>query len=341
MSAPLSKRELAALWAARLGAIRVLEALPQRPQLLVLNYHRIGDLNKTPYDPGTFSATTELFDEHIAGLKKRFPIITLDEAFAIIEGKQSIRRTHVLITFDDGYLDNYQQAYPVLRSHGVSATFFLPTYFIGTGHLPWWDVIAYVIKGSRKRRLELTYPFPITFDIDQVGLVRTIAQILQVAVKPENKNRETFIAKLEEACDSTRPPGDAERCFLSWDEAREMQRGGMSFGSHTHSHEILSTLPAATQQEELTRSQAVLTSELGKRIDTLAYPVGLRRTFTAETLEAARSAGYRAAFSYYGGLNIPGRINAFDIQRCPIYSQSVNRLRLQSALAAVWGAGWS
>ena len=338
----ISKRERVASWSARLGITRLFEALPQRPILLVLNYHRIGDPDQTPYDPGTFTATTQEFDQQIDCLKKRFSIITLDEALAVVEGKQQIPRTNVLITFDDGYLDNYREAFPVLRAHGVSASFFLPSYFIGTRHLPWWDVIAYVIKRSRKRRIQITYPVAATFDIDQNGLTRTIAQILHLAVQPESRNRDTFLEKLEEACDSARPQGDAaERCFLSWDEAREMLRSGMAFGSHTHSHEILSTLPATDQYQELVRSQAVLKAELGRPIDALAYPVGLKHTFTGETIDAARSAGYRAAFSFYGGLNRPGRMEAFDVRRYPaVWGYSLNRLRLQTAWVSALGEGW-
>src|ERR1043166_4490896 len=67
---------------------------------------------------------------------------------AILTG--SPLRSSVLLTFDDGYLDNYTLAFPVLRSHGVQAVFFLPTAFIGTAHLPLWDVIGYVVRQTRK-----------------------------------------------------------------------------------------------------------------------------------------------------------------------------------------------
>ncbi len=337
-----SKRERAAWWSARLGATGLLEAIPRRESLLVLSYHRIGYPDKTPYDPGVFSATPEQFDQQVGWLKKRFSIITLDEAVAVVEGKQPIRQTQVLFTLDDGYLDNYQEAFPILHSHGVSGTFFLPTYFVGTGHVPWWDAIAYIVKRSRKRRIQVPYPVAATFDIDEKGLTSTISHILLLATSPENRNMETFLAKLEEACEASRPLGDAsERCFLNWDEAREMLRGGMSFGSHTHSHAVLATMPAADQYQELARSQSVLKAELNLPLAVLAYPVGLRHSFTGETIEAARSAGYRAAFSYYGGLNRPGRTKVFDIQRSGIFRQSLDRLRLQIALGALSGNGWS
>ena len=66
----------------------------------------------------------------------------------------------MLITFDDGYRDNYTLAFPILRKHGVQAVFFLPTAFIGTGKLPWWDVIAYIIKHSVKKHIHIEYPEP-------------------------------------------------------------------------------------------------------------------------------------------------------------------------------------
>lgn len=339
---PLSKRELAAFWSARLGVTRLLELLPPRAALLVLNYHRIGDPNKTPYDPGTFSATTSQFDQQVGWLKKRFPIITLEEALATAEATRTVRRTEVLITFDDGYLDNYQEAFQVLRSHGVPATFFLPTCFVGARRVPWWDEIAYVIKHSPRRKIQLTYPEPAAFDIDEIGLNLAIMRILMLAVKPENRDREVFLTRLEESCGSFRPQGEAaERCFLTWEEAREMLRRGMEIGSHTHSHEILSTLSASEQREELARSQAILRAELGKEIDTIAYPVGLRHTFTTETIDVARSMGYRGGFSFYGGLNHPGRINTFDIRRYPVMlSPALHRMRLQTAWVSALGEGW-
>jgi len=57
-----------------------------------------------------------------------------------------LRDTRVLLTFDDGYRDNYDLAFPILRSHGVQGVFFLPTTFIGTDAIAWWDEIANLIQ---------------------------------------------------------------------------------------------------------------------------------------------------------------------------------------------------
>ena len=337
-SGRLPKRERIALWSSRSGLTWLLEILPQQPRLVVLNYHRIGDPTSTPYDPGTFSATTTDFDEQIGCIRKRHPILPLDEAVAIVEGREALTRTCVLITFDDGYLDNYQEAFPVLRSHGVPAVFFLPTHFIGTSHLQWWDVLAYVVKGSRHRRFSLAYPESQSFDLDQEGLAAVLRRMLLMAASSATTNADRFLSELEGVCDSSRPPQNTVRCYLSWDEAREMQSAGMWFGSHTHSHEILSKLPVDRQLEELAQSRRELEIHLGRSVESLAYPVGLSHTFTRETVDQVRAAGYRCAFSYFGGTNQPGQIDPFNIRRQGIMvGHSIHRFRLQTALSAVAG----
>jgi peptidoglycan/xylan/chitin deacetylase (PgdA/CDA1 family) len=328
------KKTFIARVGARIGATRLLEALPPRPSLIVLTFHRVGDARKTPYDSGDFSCSTGEFSWQVGHLKRRFPIVDLDRAVEIVHGRAKAPRTAVLLTFDDGYRDNYDEAYPVLRAHGVSAAFFLPTSFIGTGALPWWDKIAFIVKNSTKSRIALDYPGPSAFDLTSSRRAHSIMDILQLFKRPSVTDTERFIRELEAACGFKRPADSSERCFLNWDEAREMQRNGMSFGSHTRSHEILSKLPYARQLDELKESRRILEAELGRPIDTLAYPVGQRNTFNDETFKALAEARYAAAFSFYSGANVPGKINPYDVLRGGADSEDRASFRLRVALLA-------
>jgi peptidoglycan/xylan/chitin deacetylase (PgdA/CDA1 family) len=265
---------------------------------------------------------------------------TLDEVVGLLSGAERLTEPRILITFDDGYMDNFQLAYPILRRHGVQGVFFLPTGFAGTGRIPWWDEIAYIVKHSRRTRFRLEYPQPQDFDLEAEGIARSLMYILRLYKQPAMRDASRFVEQLEQACDSSRPGPGAQRCFLDWNEAREMQQGGMAFGSHTHSHEILSKLPAESQLQELRVSREILERELGRPIDTLAYPVGARDTFSAETISALRQANYRAAFSFYTGFNSAGSIAPFDIRRCGVDQQSRKRLRLQTALGSRAGNVW-
>jgi peptidoglycan/xylan/chitin deacetylase (PgdA/CDA1 family) len=340
------KREAIARLSANLGLTSALEILPGSRRLVILNYHRIGDPAQTPYDPTTFSTSAEEFDQQIGWLKRRFHIATLDETVAALDGAHRWAKsgTSLLITFDDGYLDNYTAAFPVLRSHGVQGIFFLPTAFVGSGRIPWWDSIAYIVKHTRNkhtrnRAFRLEYPESVQFDLDQVPLQSVLNRLFEFCRRNE-VDTHRLIAGLEEACNCPRPAVDAGRCFLNWDEAREMQAAGMAFGSHTHTHEILAKLPPDRQREELETSFAIVQRELAPPVHALAYPVGLLSCFSADTIRIAQQAGYAAAFSYYGGANVPGHMERFDIRRFPIANPSVSRLRLQIALAGITGSYW-
>jgi len=156
MSIP--KRDALAACCRYLGVTGLLSALPTKPILLVLNYHRIGNREETPLDSEVFSATAEEFDEHIRFLKRRLHVATLDEAIEIVEKRKRPSGAVALLTFDDGYLDNYEAAFPVLAAHGAQGVFFLPTAYVGTNRLSWWDTIAYLVKHSRQRKIRLGIP---------------------------------------------------------------------------------------------------------------------------------------------------------------------------------------
>ena len=204
---------------------------------------------------------------------------TVEETLAVADGGP-LSAASVLITFDDGYIDNYSEAFPVLRSHGVGAVFFLPTAFVGTNHIPWWDTIAYIVKHSCNGTIKLEYPMEASFDLNRNGVAVAIMKILRLYKGPKTTDQGRFLQELKTACGYFGSPSSSERCFMSWAEVREMQQAGMSFGGHTHSHEILSKLSAEQEREELRSSREILKKEIGCRTDTLAYPVGNRTTFS-------------------------------------------------------------
>jgi peptidoglycan/xylan/chitin deacetylase (PgdA/CDA1 family) len=329
------KKELLARIGASTGATRLAEALPRKASLMILNYHRIGDAARTPYDSGTFSATTAEFEWQVQFLKRRYRLLTLFEALDIVHNRFPLTDPAVLLTFDDGYRDNYDEAFSVLRRHGVSATFFVPTAFVGTGVLPWWDVIAYLIKNASTDTLVLRYPAPAELQLSPGNINPTIMQVLRLFKQTVMTDPERFLFELEAACGATRPGSAAERCFLNWEEAREMQAAGMCFGSHTHTHPILSKLSVQAQTDELVRSRQILEAELSGPLDTLAYPVGQRDSFSPDSFTALRNAGYSAAFSFYSGVNRPGAIQPYNILRGAVEDESRALFRLRVALKAV------
>lgn len=335
------KRELLATGLFWSGATRLLSQLSEQDSLLVLNYHRIGNPDDDSFLADVFSATSDQFEGQISYLKRHVSLVSLDEALAFADGsiKEKRHRCRVLITFDDGYLDNYDIAFPILRSHGVEGVFFLTTSMVGSWQVPWWDRIAYLIRTARKRRFCLRYPSDLVVDLDRNGLDESLQTVLGLYKKPKNSDPARFIQELEEATEGEELPKTSRR-FLSWEEAREMTRAGMTIGSHTHSHSVLSQLGPGQQFEELTKSRVILKEQLGVEADLLAYPVGGRQNFNDETRRIARDVGYRAAFSFYGGINRRGNTSPYDIKRVFMGPQSLRRFQVRTDLCRRLGKFW-
>ena len=295
-----SKRGLLARAMQVSGFTSVLERYGSRPGLLVINHHRIGNASRTRFDREVFSATTEQMDWQIGYLKRRFALVGADEVVELVQRRKPLNRMFVCITFDDGYRDNYCNAFPVLRSHNATAIFFLVPAYVGTATIPWWDEIAYLVRNSPARTLSLQQPAPLTISLegDRESAIHTV---LQHYKRTDNTSPDEFMRQLRSAAGCELP--QVKRRFLNWDEAREMERAGMTIGSHTATHRILSQLPAPEQGAELVESRTTLEGQLAHPIETCAYPVGIRSSFDLATEEIAAAAGYQCCFSFYGGVN--------------------------------------
>src|SRR5262245_37641845 len=140
-----SERPRLATLMRKTGMLGVLEHLPRLRGLLVLTYHRVGEPASNPFDDATFSATEEIFRAQITYLKERFAMPSVPEILESL-ARGRLDRPTALVTFDDGYRDNHEIAFPVLRDLGVPACFFVVTRLLDAPALPWWDRVAYSVK---------------------------------------------------------------------------------------------------------------------------------------------------------------------------------------------------
>lgn len=331
----MNRREIATKVASRLRVLPLFERFGSRPALAVLVYHRVLRPEDWPYDRDVIEATPEQFDEQMGMLKRRYDVAGPEEMVELILAPEKLKHLRVAITFDDGYLDNYEHAFPILKSHGLAASFFIPTDFVGTKQLPWWDRIAWAVRHTRRTEVNLTYPKPVTIPIDRADPAPAIRGVLRAFKRVENLVLDTFLADVERACDVALPTEATDRQFMSWEEAAEMQRGGMAIGSHTHSHRILGHLSADEQKSECEASRALLNKNnlVG---DCIAYPVGNPLSFSQTTIACAKEAGYRSGFSNYGGLNLPSAMTPFDVKRIGMdIDEDARMLRTRLSLSAM------
>jgi peptidoglycan/xylan/chitin deacetylase (PgdA/CDA1 family) len=237
----------------------------------ILVYHRVGSSCGFPSDVGL--TVPEDFERQIAYLCRRHKLMSLSGLGRAIATGASIPANAAAITFDDGYRDNYVNAYPILKKYGVPATIFLATGHIDNGTPYWWDRIDYAMHASAHEKLELeqlgTYHFKSA--TERWLAARTIRGRLKDLLENE-KNR--AIERLVRSLGVDMPATMGREMILSWDEVREMAQNGISFGAHTVNHPTLIGLPLEQARREIVVSQRRIEDNLDQPADTFAYPDG-------------------------------------------------------------------
>jgi peptidoglycan/xylan/chitin deacetylase (PgdA/CDA1 family) len=292
----MTKQAFLAGCLARLGILRLM-IRRQHKRLPVLAYHRILDDDSDPAtlaDPGLFSATASSFDAQMALVSRHFNVITL----ARLLDPAPLPPRPLVITFDDGYEDNYRIAYPILKKHGLHGVFFVTTGFIDDGQPLWFDQVAILLDQST---------LPHTLDVAGRRLLphalprqQLVQQVLAHLKSLTAEARQAEIKLLER---QTGNPRIAAGTPMTWAQLRHMADNGMEIGSHSRSHSVLANETAGTITAELAGSRQQICEQLQRDCVSVAYPVGGTSAVNDQVLHAARECGYGIGCTYLSGIN--------------------------------------
>lgn len=285
--------------------------------LQILIYHRVND-EGDQFFPGI---PTGVFARQMEYLASDWNVLSLEEALERVKQKD-VPDNAIAITFDDGYRDNFLQAFPILKKLSLPVAIFLATGVIGTGRMLWHDR---VFSAFRETRIPFLTGIP--NESDQHDL-QTIESKLAAQGKvlrfiwglgEDDRTRwiDWLITKLQ-------VPGhqDASKTMLTWDEIRLMHRQGVSFGAHTVTHPILSKLSSHRAVEELQQSKATIERELQAPVRTFAYPIGRREDYNEDTKRFVREAGYTCALTTVPGSNTD-TANPFELRRATPWDEDI------------------
>lgn len=286
--------------------------MPSWHGVLVLNYHRVGRGEGTPWDHDLWSATAEAFDAQVADVARGAEVVGPED---LLRGGMRKRGRRVMFTFDDGYRDNYELAFPVLCAHGVPATFFVVTGFMDRGTTAWWDEIAWMVRTAEPGRAigagaHLAHPVARTDGDTEAVVKQLVARYKELSGDATN----AYLDHLGHALETGRCPDDPGH-WMTWDMAREMQAAGMAIGGHTVTHPVLARLPVEEQRAEVRGCGERLREELGGPMRWFSYPVGSQTSFTPETQRIVAAEGVEVAFSFYGGVGRPTLDRLLDVRR--------------------------
>jgi peptidoglycan/xylan/chitin deacetylase (PgdA/CDA1 family) len=292
------------------------------PDLLtVLLYHRVAEHVRDDFDTFTpnVSATLEDFTAQMEYISQNYNVISCGELAERIQNKEPLPPHTAIITFDDGYYDNYQVAFPVLKRLGLPATIFATTDFIGSLKPSYWDLVAYCFHHTKKTNVELPLAGPCSWNdaySREAVMLRWIAMLKEVS----EAEKRAAISSIEILLDVALPDDAFRNLHLSWDQVREMSGNGIEFGAHTVTHPILTNIPLSQVSDELTLSMKKIEAETGRPVVSFAYPNGQKTDFSDDVTRVVGEAGIKVAFTCLAGPTCYSSVmqNPLTIRRCVV-----------------------
>lgn len=290
-----------------------------RPGVIILLYHRVAELSSDPY---LLSVTPQHFAEHLEVLQQSHSLIPLSQLSQTLQDGKLPHRS-VVVTFDDGYIDNLCNAKPLLEQYGIPATVFVASGYVGQDREFWWDELDRLllqpgilpetlhldINGSvyhwslgegrhyseadaqRDRDWHLYQEHDVS---SRHSLFRSLHQILNALPM---KERWPVLDQLSVWAGAELRSRPTHR-ILTPEEVVQLDKGDLvEVGAHTVTHPILSSISVAAQQHEIYQSKADLEKILDRSVTSFAYPHGSRSDYSLETANLAEAAGFTCACS--------------------------------------------
>ena len=262
----------------------------------IILYHGVDEVGNTEIN-SRFISKKE-FEKQIIFFKDHFQVLSLTDIF---ENKFDSNEPVVCVTFDDGYANNFYNAFPVLEKHKVPATFFITTIKASGNHILWADALdlsAYKFKKPIEVRGE-------TFEVKgKKGYVSEETKIpLKESIKLTDHNYKLDLQKaipelgtiLKE--ESLKPYWE----LLSTEQIEILSRSELiTIGSHGYYHNCLDQLPETEIKFELEASKEWLENIIKNPVTALAFPDG---SFSGKLISIARSLGYKQFLSVDGKMN--------------------------------------
>ncbi len=314
----MSVKSLAEAMLSRLAPL-ALKGRGQRRPLTIIAYHRILEADDNfRYDDGVISCSPAAFEKQIRFFKDHFSIISFRQLKESLDNRSPLPSNSLIITFDDGYKDNFTHAFPILRKYNTSATIFLSVRHIDTGENYWWDEAAFYLKHAHKSSRDIAQ---FLYELKHVPNLERVRRIKELARTIENKT-----VRLE-------------RQSLSWDDIRAMSKAGIEFGSHTMTHPVLSHVEQESELEyEIGESKKAIEAKIQSDVIVFSYPVGRKTAFNDRVKEKVRKAGYRFAVSYMHGTNdlTNSLIDLFELRRMDVDKLTLNRVKAKLAFPGLF-----
>jgi len=296
-----------------------------RHDVTILMAHGVMDTEQpTSWIPLRPQLSRRTLDDTLRRLSRYYRFVSLEDAVAMLAGRSPLQLYSMVLTFDDGYRNNFSHALPILRRHQVPASFFVTTGNIEERRPFWFDRLDYALQHAAVDGRQVKIGKKIISlearNRDSLQLsYKRFRDAAKGAVRPDHEmvhELEGLAAELE---DESRKKiadvfaDDDWSALPTWQELKDSLGSDVTVGSHTVDHVRLALVDDKVCTEQLLRSKQTIEQRLGQPCRYLCYPGG---SFTEQVAALARECGYEAAVSTEEGLNSLGQ-DVMSLRRLP------------------------
>ncbi|HQV00052.1 MAG TPA: polysaccharide deacetylase family protein [Bacteroidia bacterium] len=263
---------------------------------LMLLYHRVADLQT---DPQQLAVHPQLFNEQMLFLKLNYNVLRIDEVAWHLNTKTKLPDKSVVISFDDGYADNYLEALPILELHHLPAVFYIATATLDTNAEFWWDEMERLLLLSKLPDTAQFEMHGLKLDLNdfEINRYKKYETVLPILRKTAPEQRQEIINALQQIFgNKTR----ATHRALTHYELRQFAKSKyVTIGAHTHNHPSLAALDYNLQLLEVEISKKILEDLLKQRIQHFSYPFGTKQDYNTNTLTICNQLQFKSVAANY------------------------------------------
>lgn len=321
------------------GLLQLWLRIKLRRKAVVLMYHRVlteDEMAATGSHPAIV-VKQETFAMQMEILRKRFRVMTIDEFVERMERNIPFENSSCLVTFDDGWRDNYYNAFPILTRHQIPAVIFLPVNYIGGQRLFWQEALVHgllaTIKEARQNPSmapllrEIIAPLGLEqcmdcTDVDPRQRIIELIALQRKRFRPAEVNK--VLMQLNRELGTRWDNAKVIDGFLTWEHVAEMLEEGIQFGGHGSEHHLLSEICLDEARKDIEGCTSVLATRLKRHPTYFSYPRGYR---SPDVIEAVKQSGYRMAFIANGGPVQCGD-DRFAVKRINIFEEDTKTVPL-------------
>jgi len=301
------------------------------PRLWIMMYHRIlppSDARHAQEEPGMI-VEPETFEMHLKLLQNEFTLVSLQDWVNRHINCQPLPEKACAITFDDGWLDNFEYAFPILSKLNIPATLFAVSNMIGTHQEFWPNRLVRLLQLPQRQREIFPWLSELANDAP-VNSETSASAIYSLKKYADNQ----IIEWLDEAESSLQLPTPSLPALMNWQQLRQISDDPLfDIGSHTCHHiRLRSDLDADIRYQEITASKNLLESKLEKPVNLFCYPNG--DSCPEAVKEVAKH--YQAAVTTQPGINFANKVQSHSLLRYGVHQDISNHPRRLLARISDW-----